>query len=266
MVAATTRESASASAAEVDPLALRFLPGRQMRTKKSAKDALAVVEWLAVRQGEKPGETQLFAALQVCAYRAAHKSRGKLVPHGVRVEWAKRWKMVRDYIVEQNLGLVYTMITRFGRRGLDWDEQRSDALYALMRAIDGFNPWRGTRFSTYACNAISRSLIHLSKRATRHRSRFPREHETWLERPTPTDGWSELFADRLHLALDENLGELTDREAAVLGWRFPLSGARGLTLGEIGDAIGLSKERARQIQEIALAKLRGVLEADAALQ
>jgi DNA-directed RNA polymerase sigma subunit (sigma70/sigma32) len=39
-----------------------------------------------------------------------------------------------------------------------------------------------------------------------------------------------------------------------------------LTLGEIGAAIGLSKERARQIQEQALSKLREVLEADPALQ
>jgi RNA polymerase sigma factor (sigma-70 family) len=252
--------------AEVAPLALRYVSDRRVKTKKAAEDALAVVNWLETREGTDPDEARLFSALQVCAYRAARPSRGRRITDAEREQWARRWKMVRDFVVEQNMGLVYTMMTRFGRRGVDWDEQRSDALYALMRAIDGFNPWHGTRFSTYACNAIGRSLIHLSKRVTKYRSRFPREHEAWLERPQRDDGWSELFADRLHRALAENLGELTDREAAVLGWRFPMSGARELTLGEIGNAIGLSKERARQIQEAALAKLRGVLTTDPMLQ
>lgn len=251
--------------ADLDPTSLRSLNDRRVRTAKAAHEALLVVRWVTTGKGPQPDETRLFAALQSCAYRAAHKSRDRHLSVAERTTWAERWKLIRDHLVEDNLGLVYTMISRFDAKGVDWEDKRSDALFALIRAIDGFNPWRGFRFSTYACNAITRSLIHLSRKTSEHRARFPLEHEVWLEQPTRADGWAELFADRLHRALAGNLGELTDREAAVLGWRFPLNGGRGMTLGEIGEAIGLSKERARQIQEIALAKLRLVLEADPAL-
>ena len=67
-------------------------------------------------------------------------------------------------------------------------------------------------------------------------------------------------------ALDANLGELTDMESRILAKRFPASDRRRSTLQEIGDAVGLSKERVRQLQNSALNKLREVLECDPVLQ
>lgn len=261
MVAVNTRQ---AHEDYVNPSTIRPLKDPRARTAAAAKQARKVAAWIDNPVGDSPDEVTLFCALQAAAFRASRKVR-RGVSEADRQEWSNLWKKIRDYIIEQNLGLVYTMISRFSGKDLDWDEQRSDALFAMIRAVDGFNPWSGFRFSTYACNAITRSLIHLSKRTSRRRSRFPVEHEAWLERPVRVDRWGELYTDRLHRALQRNLGELTEREAAVLGWRFPLGGGPSLTLGEIGEAIGLSKERARQIQEQALSKLRAVLESDAAL-
>ncbi len=251
----------------LDPMELSPIPTeKRMRTPQAVRKAQQVLARLEANPQVKIPEAELFSALQTCAYRASREPRGRAVPQQERCLWAKNWKRLRDAIVDRNLGLVYTMMTRFGANELDWDEQRSEALYALLRAVDGFNPWSGFRFSTYACNAITRGLIQLSKRMLRYRTRNPLEHETCRERPIRTDAWEELYADRLHRALDKNLGDLTPREAAVLGWRFPMKGGRSLTLGEVGEAIGLSKERARQIQEEALSKLRAVLATDAALQ
>ncbi|MCB9851054.1 MAG: sigma-70 family RNA polymerase sigma factor [Phycisphaerales bacterium] len=250
----------------LDPLNLRPISDRRARTVQAARKAIAVVKQLESGNTDGLDEMDLFAAFQVSAFRASRQPRGTRVPVQTRCCWARRWKVLRDELVDRNLGLVYTMITRFNARELDWEDQRSEALYALLRAVDGYNPWSGFRFSTYACNAITRALIQLSKRTLRYRSRYPLEHESWRERPPRVDVWAELFADRLHRALDHNLGDLTDREAAVLGWRFPMKGGRSLTLGEVGAAIGLSKERARQIQEEALGKLRDVLVADPALE
>jgi RNA polymerase sigma factor (sigma-70 family) len=250
----------------LDPLALKPIAERRARTEKAAKDAKAVDARLRKQPDEKIDEIELFAALQASAYQASRKARRGGISCRERCIWAHRWKRLRDALVERNLGLVYTMITRFSARDLDWDEQRSEALYALLRAVDGYNPWSGFRFSTYACNAITRALIQLSKRSIRYRTRFPLEHESWHERPEREDAGGDLVADRLRRALAGNLGDLTDREAAVLGWRFPLEGGPSLTLGEVGAAIGLSKERARQIQEQALSKLRDVLKTDPALE
>ena len=168
--------------------------------------------------------------------------------------------------MEQNLGLVYATIKRFGTSGLEQDDLRSEAYVALVRAVEGFNPWLGYRFSTYAWSAISRSLIHVARRTHQHRIRFPVELDETRDEPDRVDDGHELYADRLNLALDENLAELTERESMVLGRRFPTDGGPGLTLVEIGKDIGLSKERVRQIQKSALTKLREVLEADPVLQ
>jgi RNA polymerase primary sigma factor len=159
------------------------------------------------------------------------------------------------------------MIARFGSRNVDEDDMLSDALFALARAVDRFNPWRGYRFSTYACNVIARALMRRGKQESSYRKRFPVQHDVSFERPDRApDDQTDLYVERLHRALEQNLGELTELESRILSQRFPAQREDRLTFQEIGDAIGLSKERVRQIQNIALGKLRGALDEDPALQ
>lgn len=56
--------------------------------------------------------------------------------------------------------------------------------------------------------------------------------------------------------VDEVLGALSDREAKVLKMRFGLNGARPMTLEEVGQKFGVTRERIRQIEAKALRKLR----------
>jgi RNA polymerase primary sigma factor len=55
------------------------------------------------------------------------------------------------------------------------------------------------------------------------------------------------------------LGELEPREAEVLILRFGLDGRVPLTLKQIGKKLNLTRERARQIQHSALAKLNELM-------
>jgi len=62
------------------------------------------------------------------------------------------------------------------------------------------------------------------------------------------------------LALQDTLGmvldKLTDREMRIIRLRFGLDGEGPFTLEETGRVLGITRERVRQIQERALAKLR----------
>lgn len=69
-----------------------------------------------------------------------------------------------------------------------------------------------------------------------------------------------LVDDDLHLHIEEWLHELTENQQQVLLRRFGLGGYEHATLEEVGEAIGLTRERVRQIQVEALKALRKVLE------
>ena len=65
-----------------------------------------------------------------------------------------------------------------------------------------------------------------------------------------------LTRDALHDDLEGLLSELTTREAEVIRRRFGLEDDTPRTLAEIGEGMGLSRERVRQIETRALLKLR----------
>lgn len=245
-----------------------YVYDRRLTSRRAARKATDVAEVLATSReaAQQLDEQTLFAALHTCGYKMKGGSSRKPLPAAERVEWARRWVPLRDFLVERNLGLVYTMIRGLRRHAMEWDDLRSEACIALTRAVERFNPWRGFRFSTYGCNVIRRAAIHAVRRENKYRLRFPFEQPTWAEQPLPADAWTDLYVDRLNQALSHNLGELTAREALVLARRFPTDGEVGLTLGQIGEVVGLSKERVRQIQNNALKKLREVLDADPILQ
>ncbi len=92
-----------------------------------------------------------------------------------------------------------------------------------------------------------------------------------LETPVTEDGGTlgDVLPDDELPALDEEarksmlrshvqtvMAELSDRERMVLQLRFGLQGQRAHTLGEIGEQLQLTRERVRQIESEALAKLR----------
>ncbi|MFH1609884.1 MAG: sigma-70 family RNA polymerase sigma factor [Candidatus Bipolaricaulota bacterium] len=61
-----------------------------------------------------------------------------------------------------------------------------------------------------------------------------------------------LFHEELTAIVDR----LPARDAQLLRWRYGLEGANPQTLAEIGESLGVSRERARQLEERALKRLR----------
>jgi RNA polymerase primary sigma factor len=69
----------------------------------------------------------------------------------------------------------------------------------------------------------------------------------------------ELFMeDALKGSVHDLLAKLSERERRVVELRYGLDGGRCATLGEVGEQIGVTRERVRQIQNSALRKLRAL--------
>jgi len=74
------------------------------------------------------------------------------------------------------------------------------------------------------------------------------------------DPYAMLEEKAVNGMLQEMIGRLDEREATILRHRFGLEGDSEKTLEEVGEMFGVTRERLRQIQNIALNKLRRMIE------
>jgi RNA polymerase primary sigma factor len=71
----------------------------------------------------------------------------------------------------------------------------------------------------------------------------------------------EMLRDKnLHAEMGDLLAVLDDRETRIIFSRFGLDGGKPRTLEEVGKKFGVTRERIRQLQNIALSKLRRALQ------
>ncbi len=182
------------------------------------------------------------------------------------IDWQRRSEHFREYLVRTNLALVLAMAKRTRLGDVDFSEIVSEGNMALMRAVDKFSVDRGFKFSTYACRAILKAFSRTAMKSSRYRQRFPVEFEPDLEKSDwqdkRRDQVEEDCLDELRAIVDRNLADLSSVEQTVIRRRFnwEQSDDAPLTLEEVGQIIGVTKERVRQIQNKALAKIRTVME------
>ena len=188
----------------------------------------------------------------------------------------------RRELVERNKGLVLMCLGRMRVKDLALqDDLYQEGQLGLIRAAEKFDPGRGTKFSTYAVawvrSMMSRYLrqnrlgVHVPEVAY---FRHPEAREVRCvsidrvdDRPRRRGNFDGLFPydppDRAHpydappglrADLESAMGRLTERERLVVRARY-LEIPR-LTLEDLGRALGVSRERVRQIEVKALEGMR----------
>jgi RNA polymerase primary sigma factor len=174
---------------------------------------------------------------------------------------------VKNQIVQANLRLVVSIAKRHASRDRDFFEVVSDGNISLMRAVDKFDYSRGFKFSTYASWAIMKNFARSLPNQRRHQERFQTGREELLGiAPCPiAEETNSDHLPALRARVDRMLSSLEPREADILRHRFGLdAGGESKTLEQIGQVFGVSKERIRQLEARAMAKLRTEFEDTAA--
>ena len=175
------------------------------------------------------------------------------------IEWLQSEAgAVKNRIVENYVWLVVSIAKKRVVAGYDLAERISDGNLALVQAVDGFDFARGFRFSTYVTWAVRNRLWENERGHARRRCRQHALHEELVVPPTPgaAEHESEEAQARRRSVVRRWLERLGEREQRILASRYGLDGAHGQTLKQIGEELGITKERVRQIVARAHAKLR----------
>lgn len=230
-------------------------------------------------------------------------------------EHRARLDAARERMIAANLKLVVAIARRFRRRAVDPADLIQEGNLALLRAIDAFDPRRGSGFAALACTVIRRAMnafasanvkpVRVPKQTLEFRRRIalaawelgrktgeavtPEEVADYLDLSLPSvvaamvasedrvsfddsfgdrgeslasqlaeDSWvdaSEALASHQHdIQIDDVVAELDERDRSLLQARY--GAADGTTLAQVGQELGVTRERTRQLEARALRRLR----------
>ncbi len=183
------------------------------------------------------------------------------------LRWFRTAHRYREQIAETNLALVLAMAKRTRMSEVDFADLVSEGNMALLRSVDKFDCGRGFKFSTYACRAILKAFSRQGMKLSKYRQRFPTDFDPAMEKSNHLetvrrDRELDAAAEVKHIVLS-NEADLSEVEKTVIFHRFGLEGDENippLTLEQVGQIIGVTKERVRQIQNKALEKIRLTVE------
>lgn len=201
-------------------------------------------------------ERTLFLQYNYARWRACHAEHKK--DHDY---WAATAHDRRSMLVEYNLALVVSMVHRKvrGREHL-LEDIRCECYQRLIRAVELFDVNLGFKFSTYACRGIINQATRLAQRMG-NKDMVPLP-ETYSPTTNPLGERREADAEDARSELIQRVRDtveeagLSEVERRIINARFLTENPQ--TLEAVGRVIGVSKERVRQIQVIALDKIKNV--------
>ncbi|ADG05900.1 RNA polymerase sporulation sigma factor SigK [Kyrpidia tusciae] len=173
----------------------------------------------------------------------------------------------RNLLIEHNLRLVAHIVKKFENTGEDTEDLISIGTIGLIKAIESFQPHKGTKLATYAARCIENEiLMHL-------RALKKTRKDVSLHDPIGTDkegnevtlldilsSDADDVVDIVEMKLEkhqiyEKLQELDEREQEVIRGRFGLQNGEEKTQREIAEELGISRSYVSRIEKRALMKL-----------
>jgi RNA polymerase sigma factor (sigma-70 family) len=262
-------EEFDSSATEAEILAP--MPGEEkfladMRDKRPPKDAppeMAHLYEYPLLSREQ--ERHLFRQMNYLKHRL-RKLRQDIDPTRARTpdldrieELQAKIAALRERLVRCNMRLVVQYAKKHAGLNDNLWELISDGNMSLLRAVEKFDYGLGNKFSTYASWAIMKNFARSIPDEKTYRERFVTGHEDVFEAKTDhrSDEAEQLAQAETAARKVNKLLELLDpREKEILRMRAGLDNEEGMTLEQIGQRMGITKERVRQLNQRIMKKLR----------
>ncbi len=171
----------------------------------------------------------------------------------------ERVTAVKDMLIGCNMRLVVSIAKRHANQSDNFFELLSDGNVSLMRAVEKFDYSRGNKFSTYASWAIMKNFARSIPEEKTRRERYVTGRDELFEAaPDNRSDEHELVSSAEQAAHRVNrlLEHLSPRDREIVRLRAGLDGSEPKTLEQIGQQLGITKERVRQLNVRIMKQLR----------
>lgn len=178
-------------------------------------------------------------------------------------------KEAKDILIERNLRLVAHIAKKYYSDTRDPEDLISIGIIGLIKAINTYNPTKGSRLVTYASKCIENELLMML------RGEKKKSKEISLNEPIGTDKEGNTISlmevientgiDTLkRMENEEDIRRvreyvdnvLTPREKDIIVKRYGLNGEKEMTQKRVGDMLGISRSYVSRIEKKSLEKLK----------
>jgi RNA polymerase primary sigma factor len=181
----------------------------------------------------------------------------------------------RNELLEANLKFVFDVAKRYSGRGVPMGDLISEGNLGLIKAIEKFDESNDVKFISYAVWWIRHSMLDAIQKRKLTESV---ELESGIsndnvfaakladDEDDEVDGYNRsLFEDdgdtrdkmnKQNALINKMFSNLNQREMKVISHYFGLDGNKKMNLIEIGEELGITSERVRQIKGSAIKKMR----------
>jgi RNA polymerase sigma factor (sigma-70 family) len=220
----------------------------------------------------KPQEQHLFRQMNFLKHRLKKlcdkfgKPDGTVDATKVRIEdleaierLQEQVNAVKDTLISCNMRLVVSIAKRHANQTDNFFELLSDGNMSLMKAVEKFDYSRGNKFSTYASWAIMKNFARSLPQEKTHKERYVTGNEDLFEAATDTrtdEHEVVAAAEQATKRVNRLLEHLDPRDREIIRLRAGLDGSEPKTLAQIGEQLGITKERVRQLNVRIMKQLR----------
>jgi len=248
---------------------------RKMRIPKDAPPELAsLYEMPLLNKEQEQHQFRKMNFLKAKAKKMLESMKlpnGRIDCHAVRTQdldqveaYLREANSIKDLLINCNMRLVVSIAKRHSAQADNFFELLSDGNMSLIRAVEKFDFSRGNKFSTYASWAIMKNFARSIPEEKNRRERYVTGNEEVFDQ-APDNRTDEkeclATAEQASYKVNRLLEYLDPREREIIRLRAGLDqNAEAMTLEKIGEKLGITKERVRQLNVRAMKKLRSLVE------